>query len=98
MAWRTLSPEAQVAALQLAPYVDPIDHKRAAEYLGMDAANWSAIRVELLEARIFVNPESPWFHQLGRWLLVSEVLEPTELASTRRRAIAEISALSLIHI
>jgi hypothetical protein len=93
-ALRGLDTGTHAAALKLSVLSAPLPDQNAAEYLGIEPAAWVATRGLLVDNRIFVPGDPPWFHDQRRRILRQEVPESAmpgylQAAGVQLRAIAE---------
>jgi hypothetical protein len=92
-AWRALSADARAAAARLAQLDAPLDAQSSARFLGMRTEDWAVLVAELRDARIFVDRPFPWFHELRRKYLISDVLSLPELQQNRVAGAAALAEL-----
>lgn len=80
-----LSAQANAAARRLSAFIEPIGGDRIADFLGVSAVEWGAIRAELEYERILTvaHGDLLWFHEMRRnhlWNDVMDERERTEVA------------------
>lgn len=85
--WRGLNAAETVAAQRLCVYPAPLSARDAADYLGVDLTVWHALERSLTDSRVFTG-HPPWFHELRRRYIFSEVLEDDERDAILTAAIA----------
>ncbi|WP_300609670.1 hypothetical protein [Trebonia sp.] len=93
-ALRGLDTGSHVAALKLSVLSAPLPSRYAAAYLGMEPAAWAVTQGRLVDSRIFVPGNPPWFHDQRRRLLREQVQDSDlpgylRAAGTQLRAMAE---------
>jgi hypothetical protein len=75
--WRELDIPSKVAAQRLCAFPAPLSATDAADYLGVDLTVWHTLERTLADSRVFTG-HPPWFHELRRRYILSEVLEDAE--------------------
>jgi hypothetical protein len=85
--WRELDTPLQVAAQRLCAFPVALRAADAANYLGVDLTVWHTLERGLTDSRVFAG-HPPWFHELRRRYILSEVLEDEERNEVLSAAIA----------
>jgi hypothetical protein len=85
--WRELGTVEKVAAERLCAFPTPLTAEDAADYLGVDVSVWHTLQRTLADSRIFTG-EPPWFHELRRRIIWSEIMADAARDETLGRALA----------
>jgi hypothetical protein len=75
--WRELDAPSKVAAQRLCAFPAPLNAAEAADFLGVELTIWHTLERSLVDSRVFAG-HPPWFHELRRRYVLSEVLEDAE--------------------
>jgi hypothetical protein len=88
-----LDTDAQMAVAALAAFTDPVPSTRIPQLLGVAEARWHVLEAQFSRTRVFAVEIAgqPWFHQLRRRLIWTEVLSPAQRSEASTRAIRELS-------
>ena len=84
--WRDLDIPLRVVVQRLSSFSSWMNVADASTFLGVESDVWLALRKSLTDARIFTG-EPPWFHELRRRFIWSDILDEVDRFEARRRAI-----------
>jgi hypothetical protein len=84
--WRELDTPLQVEAQRLCAFREALSPEDAANYLTLDLDVWLTIQRNLVDSRVFTG-SPPWFHELRRRYIWSEILIDNERDEILSRSI-----------